>query len=584
MIHRIYSSLPSFKEVKFQPGLNVLLADKSPGATDRQTRNGSGKSSLVQVIHFLMGADCKSDSIFRNIKLADAVFGMDVDLSNSRVCVERIGKKYNHIIINGETENWGISPKWEKKLPGLTLSKKNWLTVLGYLLFDLTFESEEESKYGPTFRSLFSYFVRRHPGGFYAPSKNDTQQQIGNEQVAISYLLGLDWTVPQELQLVRVREKTLLELRKAAGKGAFGAIIGTSAAIRTRLIVVEERTRRIREDVEKFRVHDEYRELEQQASALTKQLSELANANVVDQEAVQDMLESISDEEAPSFDDLERLYKEAGITLPGVALRRFQEVRTFHEGIVSNRKLYLQSEIQAAELSLAERKREMERISRRRAEVMEILNSHGALDQHSKLQAELARAEAQTENLRQQLTTAEQLESGKTELEIERATLQMRLKQDHTEQEEVIKKAVLTFESISSSLYEMAGSLQIDQTMNGPKFEVRIHGAKSKGINNMQIFCFDLMLMILCRERGIGPTFLVHDSHLFDGVDDRQVARALYLGAKAAEEYNFQYIVTMNSNDLPTKYPESFSIEDYILPLRLTDATDDGGLFGIRFQ
>ena len=99
----------------------------------------------------------------------------------------------------------------------------------------------------------------------------------------------------------------------------------------------------------------------------------------------------------------------------------------------------------------------------------------------------------------------------------------------------------------------------------------------------MQIFCFDMMLMRLCMKRKIGPGFLVHDSHLFDGVDGRQVAKALEVGARTAAELGFQYIVTMNSDDAFKETNANFDLQPYILPTRLTDATEDGGLFGIRF-
>ncbi len=66
-------------------------------------------------------------------------------------------------------------------------------------------------------------------------------------------------------------------------------------------------------------------------------------------------------------------------------------------------------------------------------------------------------------------------------------------------------------------------------------------GSRSKGIKNIQIFCFDMMLMRLCAERGTGPGFLVHDSHLFDGVDGRQIASALKVGAQTAKELGFHY-------------------------------------------
>ena len=99
----------------------------------------------------------------------------------------------------------------------------------------------------------------------------------------------------------------------------------------------------------------------------------------------------------------------------------------------------------------------------------------------------------------------------------------------------------------------------------------------------MQIFCFDMMLMRLWAERGMGPGFLVHDSHIFDGVDERQVAKALQIGERAARDLNFQYIVTMNSDAVPHEPPDKFDLSEYTLPVRLTDATEDGGLFGMRF-
>jgi uncharacterized protein YydD (DUF2326 family) len=157
-----------------------------------------------------------------------------------------------------------------------------------------------------------------------------------------------------------------------------------------------------------------------------------------------------------------------------------------------------------------------------------------------------------------------------------------RLRQDHNEQSDILRMAILAFEEISNALYEDAGSLVISESFNGPQFEVKIHGKRSSGVSNMQVFCFHMMLMRFCAERGIGPGFLFHDSHLFDGVDERQVAKALQLGAKMADSLGFQYIVTMNEDALPAELPKDFDLHQYIMPTRLMDATEDGGLFGIR--
>jgi hypothetical protein len=45
-------------------------------------------------------------------------------------------------------------------------------------------------------------------------------------------------------------------------------------------------------------------------------------------------------------------------------------------------------------------------------------------------------------------------------------------------------------------------------------------------LGNMVISCFDLTVAVLGHRGRRAPDFLVHDSHLFDGVDERQVARA----------------------------------------------------------
>ena len=172
----------------------------------------------------------------------------------------------------------------------------------------------------------------------------------------------------------------------------------------------------------------------------------------------------------------------------------------------------------------------------------------------------------------------------RNELDIERNLLALRLRRDFTEQSARLADAIRAFEETSAQLYESAGSMLVEETQNGPQFKFPMQGARSKGIKNMQIFCFDMMLMRLCHQRGIGPGFLVHDSHLFDGVDGQQVIRALRVGAQTARELGFQYLVTMNEDDAFKETEAGFDLGKYVLSVRLTDATEDGGLFGVRFD
>ena len=101
MIHRIYSSLASFKSLELKPGLNVLIAKKEAGASDKQTRNRAGKTSLIEIVHFLTGSEAGKDSLFRSEALVNASFGMEFDLGGERLRVERTAHQKSKIHIEG---------------------------------------------------------------------------------------------------------------------------------------------------------------------------------------------------------------------------------------------------------------------------------------------------------------------------------------------------------------------------------------------------------------------------------------------------------------------------------------------------
>jgi uncharacterized protein YydD (DUF2326 family) len=131
--------------------------------------------------------------------------------------------------------------------------------------------------------------------------------------------------------------------------------------------------------------------------------------------------------------------------------------------------------------------------------------------------------------------------------------------------------------------YSAPGRLVIDPSPSGFTFDVDIERSGSAGIGNMKIFCYDLMLARLWSDHSATPGVLVHDSSIFDGVDERQRALALELAASEAKAHGFQYIRTLNSDYVPWgEFSPGFNPQDHIR-LRLTDADVAGCLLGVRF-
>ena len=623
MIRKIGSDLESFKTLRFGPGLNVLLADKSRDASDRQSRNGAGKTSFVELVHFLFGGDAKPDSIFRSDALNESSFSAEVEISGIPMSVTRSGRRPRHIQLETLARGWpgSLDPPTIVQQAALTAAtvpgsdtagvrgsqtraasaadntlfprsraktNEEWKQSLGCAWYELPIEAESAHRFRPSFRSLFSFAARRQQaGGFQEPTKHSNFQQPWDQQMSIAFLLGLDWTIPGQFQELKERERVVKSLRQAVRSGVVGSQLGTSADLRTKLTISEALADRARKQLERFQVVPRYRELEVEADEITARISGLNAENVLDRALLSELQSSITSEDAPGQDDISGLYAEAGIVLPGLPRRRLEELATFHRAITENRRSHLDAEIASAKGRIAVRDQTKDRLDQRRRQIMELLGSGGALEHYTSLREELGRVEGEIEVLRERLATTEQLESTQSDLKLERAKLVKALESDIHERREIIRDAILMFEDLSSSLYEraLAGRLTVAAAPIGPKFEARIDSDRSKGITNMQIFCFDLMLAELRARQDRSCGFLIHDSHLFDGVDERQVAKALELGAERAEASGFQYIVTMNSDAVPREgFKAGFDLSEYYLEARLTDATEDGGLFGLRFN
>lgn len=492
-------------------------------------------------------------------------------------------------LTEGEEPGSRLIRKIDKETGRAFISNVHWREYLGRTMFRLprtTGGSAFDQTGVPTFRSLFGYFARRESsGGFARPEQHSGQQQRGDWQVNLSYLLGLDWEIPLEFQKIRGRERTLEELKKAAQGDVLGQVIGTVAELRPQVTVAEAKADSLREQLANFEVLESYRDLSKRAASVKLEMQAIGREAVSFQETLQHLEQALVAEEPPPRGDLRLMYDSVGVELPGVALRRFEEVDRFYQSIIENRRAHLQQEIIEARRRIAEGDRRLALLDGERRDILKTLEGRGALDDFLKLQTELAKLDAAAATLRERFKAAEILEGESTQLEIDRVNLKRRLQEDHRARRATLDRAILLVASIITALYgDRAGRFVVEATENGPEFKISIEGDRSGGISHMEIFCFDLALFVVVRESLGGPRFLLHDSHLFDGVDERQVAAALWLGSHATTQGS-QYIVTMNSDvfyRLPL--PKEFDREKCVLKTRLSDEDETGGLFGFRFE
>jgi uncharacterized protein YydD (DUF2326 family) len=257
-------------------------------------------------------------------------------------------------------------------------------------------------------------------------------------------------------------------------------------------------------------------------------------------------------------------------------------VQAFHALLVANRKGYLEAELARLERAIALRMAEIRKYTDERAKLLSILESHGALAEYSRLQQSHTERVSKLEEIKARIANLKGFEEGKSALHIDREQLQLEARSDYEDRAPIRKRAISLFNANSEALYKVPGKLIVDVAQNGFRFDVQIERSGSTGIEKMKVFCYDMMLAQLWSERAAAPGFLIHDSTIFDGVDERQVAHALQLAARLSEEFGFQYICCLNSDKVPwSDFGEGFDLETFKV-LDLTDESPGGSLLGFR--
>lgn len=578
MIHTVTASAPTFRSVDLEAGFNVVLADRTKEATRKDSRNGLGKSTLIEIIHFCLGANATKGKGLRRPALAGWEFHLGFDAGGQTIIASRATDDPGTIYVDAETEAWPVAVRTKNGRKAIAV--KEWNKLLGQLVFGLRVEAD--SIHSPSFRSLISYFIRRKSEAFTNPFVHHRQQGEGDKQVHNTFLLGLSWEHAREYHLLKEKEKGLKALKQAAKLGLVAGQHGTLGELEARRVQLAERLASDKAQLAAFKIHEQYGEIESEANALTAAIHEHSNANLLDRRRLELYQRSIREEEPPEQPLIDRVYEAAGVALPAHTLRRIEDVKKFHATIVENRAAFLAEEIGRLETIISGREAEIEKLDAKRAKHLAILRSHGALGEFTGLQNRLTDSERALNAVIDSITNLKSCQEGLSELKIEKEQLNQRARRDYDEREAIRTEAIALFNHYSERLYEAPGRLLIDITDTGYKFDIEIERGDSTGFGNMKIFCYDLMLATLWSKRQPSPGFLIHDSNLFDGVDERQRARALELAAEESANHGFQYLCLLNSDMVPTGELADAEMVERAARLRLTDAEESGGLLGLR--
>ena len=571
MLIQLSANKPEFLPINFRPGFNAIVAARDPDATDVDSRNARGKSSLLRIVNYMLGGSLHSS--LSPLAADGWSFSLLLRMFQGEVVVTRSLSFGARLTIEAYGAAEEVVGPYSREGE---ISLEDWKAILGLGMFRL--EPESDGRPSLSVRTLLSYVVRVDPPA--DPLKIIASQSAIKSREHVAFLLGLDWRVVQRLSSIG---KSLDQLNTVAVVARDGLLSGIRpeeelllerASLRNELEIWRSR-------VGDFRVLEDPSGLVARANELTAEIASRRDAALVEKRMADLYASSLADPDSNQPSQVRELFEAAGAVLAEGFKRRLEDVEAFHKTLLANRREFLSIELEAMRVRAERRNNELTLLSSQREAAMSALRAGGALEELAALQNEVAEIEARASVVEQQIAQAREIVTKRDELKLQKATERKNASAELASSRDKLDRISDRFSSKMRRLYDTDAVLSVAVDDDGYKFSVDVSGSASAGVNRMKLFCFDLTMLEEGAESGHHPDFLIHDSSVFDGVDPRQRATVLMFAQQTVETTGAQYICTINSNDIPDEVLTEDWFKDGVV--REVLDTDVGGLMGVRF-
>jgi uncharacterized protein YydD (DUF2326 family) len=579
-IRKVGANKESFREVEFTDGLNLIVAERNANSTERDSRNGVGKSTLVEIVHFCLGSSVSQKNVIHQLREDDWTFSLDLEYGDCAFTVRRSLTQPANVTLTSSARDLPTIQAAKVTLNGeMEVPVKDWKEALGVMCFGLTHDASAV-KYAPTFRALVSYFARSGRDAYLDPFTTSRQIRSYQKQVYNAFLVGLNWRHASEWQILKDQEK---KVRTPSPDSALQKR-STLAALENEQVRLLADQQRLRSQVEAFRVVPEYAAVEEQTQHLTAQMRELVNESSILTHMISRYEQQMSSESPGDLDRVKDIYSEAGLLFPDNVTRNLSDVIRFHNEVTAHRKDYLQNEIIRLRARSTEISSALDLLDEQRAELMRLLNEGGAVEDLGKLQFLLGRTQERLEEVNKRITELESSAAEEATVASGRQALLSRALLDRAERRPKWSAVISRFVEVTHHLYGQSGEINFGLNENGFTFETKMQRRGSNGVDLMAIYSYDISVAQVWQMTDHKVGFLLHDSLLFEGVDERQIALALDYAKQRSDALGFQYIALINSDNLPIADLRELGLKwQNHIRLQLGDSRPEDTLLGFRF-
>ncbi len=558
----ITSGTRVIREINFHKGIN-LIVDETPILDGKETGNNVGKTTVLMLIDFCLGA--KAKPIYTDPENKKEEYRIVKDfLINNEIVISLILKEdlsredSQEIIIE---RNFLPRNRKIQKINGEPLTEDEFDKTLTNLLFPGHFGKK------PTYRQIISHNFRYKDLSINNTLKTlDAYTSDAEYEALYLFLFGCGFEQSDEKQelLAQIKLEQTFKLRLEKDQ--------TKSAYETALSILEREIGELNNKKSNFNLNEDFESdlaklnrIKYQINLTSSELGRLELRQSLILEAKEEVSSSVS---AIDLQQLHLIYRQATDKIDGIQ-KSFDDLYHFHNKMITEKVRYISKDLPKLTNEIEMKSGHLGRLLQQESELSRAISRSESFEDLEILIAELNekyRKKGEYESIIAQLA---EVESSLVKLTSKLDRIDDTLFSPEIEYKikDKINKLNKFFASISNSLYGEQYALKFDpvKNRNGQRvykfsaFNTNFSSGKKQG----EISCFDIAYTLFADAENIPCLhFLLNDKK--ELMHDNQLVKI----AQLANEQNIQFVASI----LKDKLPDELKREDwFVVKLSQTD-------------
>lgn len=566
---KIESPRKIIREIKFRPGINFIV-DETPNSQEQLTGNNVGKTTVLKLVDFCLGADKKI--IYTDLENPKEKYDLVEEfLIEQEILITLIlvkdfySKDESSVIIE---RNFLSGKKAIRRINGEQEKVKDFEKRLLELIIP------EHKSEKPTFRQIISHNIR-----YKDENINNTLKTLNKYTSDLEYetlylfMLGCKFDEGAKKQIITEKISQEIAYKNRLEKKQ------TKNAYEIALSILDDEIKKLNEKKSSFNLNEAFEsdlqklnEIKYEINKISSNISRLKIRKNLIIDAEKDLNKNISNID---LKQLEIIYSQATNNISGIQ-KTFEDLVKYHNDMILEKIRFITQELPELEEKIDKHELRLTKKLREEKEISLKLTKGKSFEELEEIIKELNdkyRQKGEIESIISQLNEVEgNIEKYQNELDgIENILFTDDFESKLMEQ---VKKFNKYFSMVSEELYGEKYALKYDKvisTKTGKQFFKfsSFNANLSSGKKQGEILCFDIAYTMFADDEGISCLhFLLNDKK--ELMHDNQLLNM----AEYIENKNIQLVISI----LKDKLPKELDSEDNII-LKLSQ---DDKLFRIE--